>query len=332
VSTESRTGITEAFLVSTKCQTDDTEALLVSTECRTDNQKLFGVIIILFAVVLCRRNDVENIFENVDLLDLAGISNNRRNKSTFLHRLPNSCSGFFSLRSKYMKNRDWFPSTRAEQNVVFANFNAKIDDYKNVFGLTEPLLAKLHTICETFLEVYQKVEQNRAAGANLTSWQDTIFIGTPKGDPVPQAPKFAVINVPVGAFIGIFAEFREIVGFIKSNPNYTENIGLDLMIVAPETEQSNLNDASPNLKLALKNDVSVEIAFKKADFDAIEIQYRKASTENWLPADKATTSPTTHTPQLTVAGQAEKFEYRATYLQKNQRVGNWSPIYSITVG
>ncbi len=231
-----------------------------------------------------------------------------------------------------MKNRDWFPSTRAEQNVMFVNFNAKINNYKTVFGLTDPLLAKLHTICDTFIEVYQKVEQNRAANSNLTSWQEKIFNGTPKGDPVPQAPTFVAITVPADAFIGIFAEFRELVGFLKSNPDYTENIGLDLMIVANDAEQANAENISPDLKLTLKNDVSVEIAFKKLDFDAIEIQYRKAGAENWLPADKATTSPTTHTPQLTVAGQTEKFEYRGSYLQKNQRTGNWSPIYSVTVG
>jgi hypothetical protein len=231
-----------------------------------------------------------------------------------------------------MKNRDWFPRSRAEQNVMFVNFNAKIDNYKTVFGISSDLLAKLHTICETFIEVYQKVEQNRAANSNLTSWQDKIFLGTPKGDAVPQAPTFVPINVPANAFIGIFAEFRELVGFLKSNPNYTDNIGLDLMIVATETEQASLENISPDLKLTLKNDVSVEIAFKKLDFDAIEIQYRKAGAENWLPADKATTSPTIHTPQLTNAGQTEKFEYRGSYLQKNQRTGNWSPIYSVTVG
>lgn len=231
-----------------------------------------------------------------------------------------------------MRNRDWFPSTRAEQNVMFGNFNAKIDNYKSVFNLDDQLLGKLHTICETFLEVYQKVEQNRAAGANLTAWQDQIFNGEPKGDPVPKAPTFVAINVPADAFIGIFEEFRDLVGFLKKNPNYTENIGLDLMIVATEAEQANAEDISPNLKLSLKNDVSVEIMFKKSDSDSIEIQYRKAGTENWLLADKATTSPATHTPQLTIAGQAEKFEYRAIYLQKNQRTGSWSPIYSVTAG
>jgi hypothetical protein len=231
-----------------------------------------------------------------------------------------------------MKNRDWFPSTRAEQNVMFVNFNAKIDNYKTVLGISTELIAKLHTICNTFIEVYQKVKQNRAADANMTSWQDKIFLGTPKGDPVPQAPTFVPINVPADASIGIFAEFREIVGFLKSNLSYTENIGLDLMIVATEGDQANAENISPDLKLSLKNDVSVEIVFKKLDFDSIEIQYRKAGTENWLLADKATTSPTMHTPQLTAAGQAEKFEYRGGYLQKNQRTGNWSPIYSVTVG
>jgi hypothetical protein len=231
-----------------------------------------------------------------------------------------------------MRNRDWFPSTRAGQNVMFNNFNAKIDGYKDIFGLSNTQTERLHTICITFIEIYQKVEQNRAAMANLTAWQETVFKGEPKGNPVPKVPTFAIINLPETAFIGIFDEFREFVNFIKANPNYSESIGEDLLIVTLESEQQSLDEVFPDLKLSVKNDVSVEVSFKKFDFDAVEIQYRKAGTENWLLADKATNSPTIHTPQLTNAGQAEKFEYRAIYLQKNQRIGTWSPIYSITVG
>ncbi|MCU0238399.1 MAG: hypothetical protein MUC29_03080 [Pyrinomonadaceae bacterium] len=231
-----------------------------------------------------------------------------------------------------MKNRDWFPSTRAGQNVMFNNFNAKIAGYQPTFNLTNTQIERLQTICNTFTEIYQKVEQNRAAMANLTAWQETVFKGEPKGSAVPKVPTFADIELPGNAFIGIFDEFRELVAFIKANPNYSESIGEDLLIVTLESEQQSLDEVFPDLKLSVKNDVSVEVSFKKFDFDAVEIQYRKAGTENWLLADKATNSPTIHTPQLTNAGQAEKFEYRASYLQKNQRIGTWSPIYSITVG
>lgn len=231
-----------------------------------------------------------------------------------------------------MKSKDWFPSTRAGQNVMFNNFKAKIAGYKDIFGLSNTQTERLLTICDTFIEIYQKVEQNRAAMANLTAWQETFFKGNPKGGAVPKAPTFVTFDIAENAFIGIFDEFRDFVSFIKANPNYTESIGEDLLIVANETEQQSLDEIFPDLKLSVKNDTTVEISFKKFDFDAVEIQYRKAGTENWILADKATNSPTIHTPQLTNAGQAEKFEYRASYLQKNQRSGTWSPIYTITVG
>jgi hypothetical protein len=231
-----------------------------------------------------------------------------------------------------MKAKDWFPSSRAGQNVLFNNFKAKIGNYQTTFNLSEEQLRKLQTICDIFLEVYQKVEQNRAAMANLTAWQDAIFNGRPQGDPVPATPTFVDITLPANSFIGIFAEFRELVGFLKNHPNYTENIGLDLKIVAENNEGENLNEVSPELKLTVKNDNSIEVTFKKSDFDALELQYRKSGVEIWQLADKSTSSPVNHQPALSTAGQSEKFEYRGIYLLKNQRVGTWSPIYLVTAG
>ena len=138
--------------------------------------------------------------------------------------------------------------------------------------------------------------------------------------------------MPPDSFIGILDEFREIVGLLKANLNYTESIGVDLMIAGEDSNGSGLIDSSPVLKLSNKNDTQVKIDFKKFEADAVEAQYRKAGTETWLLADKATFSPILHSPQFTTPGQAEKFEYRAIYLIKNERVGQWSPIYTITVG
>lgn len=52
----------------------------------------------------------------------------------------------------------------------------------------------------------------------------------------------------------------------------------------------------------------------------------------WQAADKSTEKIIEFKPPVTTPGVPEKFEFRAVYLQKNTRVGLWSPIYSITVG
>lgn len=231
-----------------------------------------------------------------------------------------------------MKMRDWMPTTRAGKFTMFNNVKAKIDGYKTIVGLDNDQVGRIILICDIYIEIYQKAEQIRASMADLTAWQEVVFNGEPRGDAAPKAPSFVSITLPADSFIGIFDEFREFVNYIKNHPGYTENIGLDLMIVAEDSGSNGLSDSAPELKLSVKNDTQVEIVFKKFEADGIEIQYRKAGTETWIPADKPTNSPVVHSPQFTTPGQAEKFEYRASFLVKNQRIGLWSPIYTITVG
>ncbi len=231
-----------------------------------------------------------------------------------------------------MKYKDWMPSTRAGKNAMFTNFLAKIDGYQATLSLTDEELGKLRTICNSYTLIYDKTEQIRATNQDLTSWQDAMFSGKPRGSAAPASPVFTTITLPSDAFIGILDEFRELVGFIKNNPAYTENIGIDLMIVAGDEDPDWLADAHPELKLATKNDTQVEVNFIKGDASSVEIQYRTVGMQTWNFADKSTTSPVVVSPQFPTPGQPEKFEYRGVYLVKNERVGNWSPIYSITVG
>jgi hypothetical protein len=76
----------------------------------------------------------------------------------------------------------------------------------------------------------------------------------------------------------------------------------------------------------------VFVRLEKSCFDTLELQWRKARTEMWQPADKSNVSPIVFTPTLTMLGVPEKFEFSAVYIIKNQRVGQWSQIYSLTVG
>ncbi|HQU85237.1 MAG TPA: hypothetical protein PKY59_19005 [Pyrinomonadaceae bacterium] len=231
-----------------------------------------------------------------------------------------------------MKNRDWMPSTRAGKFAMFNNFRAKIEGYQTIFGFDNDLKARIFLICETFAEIYQKSEQINASKSDLSAWLDAILNGKPRGELAPAAPVFPTISVPEGAFIGILEEFREIVNHFKNHLNYTENIGLDLMIEGEDREPQNFNETAPTLKVSAKNDTDVEISFKRGDAELLEVVYRKAGTETWMFADKTTNSPLVHKPQFTTPGQAEKFEYRAIYLVKNERVGQWSPIYTVTLG
>lgn len=108
--------------------------------------------------------------------------------------------------------------------------------------------------------------------------------------------------------------------------------GEDLMITGTESSPENVDESVPVLKLDATLGSFITIEWKKSGFDALELQYRKAGTEMWQAAEKSTEKIIEFQPTGTIPGTPEKYEFRAVFLQKNQRVGQWSAIYSITIG
>lgn len=227
-------------------------------------------------------------------------------------------------------NPDWYPKSRAEQRIMYQNVDAKIENYKTKYDLSEELRLRVHLICRTFIEGFDKLEQNRATGKQLSEWFENILTGEPAGELAPAPPVFQTITMPAGAFIGLEAEFREFARFFKNNPVYDRADGEDLMIVAPEGDSSDLATVAPEIRLTGLPNNAISVEWVKSQFDALELQYREAGTEAWLLADKSTAKVFEFAPPT--GGTPKKIELRAVYLIKNQRVGQWSPIYTLTIG
>jgi hypothetical protein len=232
----------------------------------------------------------------------------------------------------FMKREtDWYPSTLPKQRVMYQNVKAKIDGYKTKYALTGAAVAEVLLICETFIQIDDKVNQNQATAKQMTEWRENIIKGKPAGSPVPPAPVFQAFSLPPGAFIGLEEKFRAFVRDVKNHPAYTEADGVDLMIVAPEAEEIDLETIAPDIEVtAIPNGV-VTINWKKGAMTALEVQYRAIGAANWQLADKSTETTIRFTPAL-ADNQPQKFEFRAIYLLKNERVGQWSMVHAITVG
>ncbi len=66
---------------------------------------------------------------------------------------------------------DWYPRDGATERLMYGNIEEKIDGYAAKYPfLTAELLAKVHAMCGTFIEAYDKIEYNRATGRQATSW------------------------------------------------------------------------------------------------------------------------------------------------------------------
>jgi hypothetical protein len=174
--------------------------------------------------------------------------------------------------------------------------------------------------------------ENRATAKQMTGWFENIVSSKMTKDLVPEPPVFQAFVMPAGATIGLEEQCRQFARLMKNQPNYDEADGLDLMIEREASDDLNPGDSMPELKIIKNLDNSLEFQWKKAGFDMLELQWRRSGAAMWQQADKSTEKVITFTPPLTTPGEPEKFEFRAVYLIKNQRVGQWSPIYTETVG
>ena len=228
---------------------------------------------------------------------------------------------------------DWYPSTGEGERLMYGNIDAKIDNYAAKYPfLTADYLDEIHLMCRTFTECYDKIEYNRATAKQATKWFENIVSSKQDNTPAPPPPVYQPITLPTGAFIGLEKFCREFAGLFKKQRNYDEADGLDLMIERAEGEPLNLAEASPDLVYTVLPNNNIDFNWKKSGFEMLELQYRKEGAALWQFADKSTESVISFAPPLTTAGVPEKFEFRAIYLIKNQRVGQWSQIYVITVG
>lgn len=231
-----------------------------------------------------------------------------------------------------MPDNDWYLPTRAGERLMYSNIDAKIDNYAAKYPfLTADYLDDIHTFCRLFMECYDKIEYNRATGKQATVWFNNIVESKQENSPASLPPVYQAIVLPAGSLIGIEKACREFARLLKNQLNYNQADGLDLMIEREKSEGLNLNDAVPDLKLtAIDTQVSVE--WKKTNFDALELQYRKSGAAMWQAADKSTVNIFDFAPAFTTPGVPEKFEFRAVLLIKNERIGQWSPTYTLTVG
>jgi hypothetical protein len=228
---------------------------------------------------------------------------------------------------------DWYPTSEEGERSLYANIEAKVDEFKTKYScLTDDYLGQIHTMCLMFIEGYDKKALNRAASKAATTWFQNVVGSKQKSEAVSAPPVFQAFVIPAGALAGLEQQCRTFARLMKGQANYDKADGLDLMIEKSDAAELDLAGAMPVYTLTVSLDGKVTNVWKKDGFDMLEWQYRRAGEQMWQPIDKSTEKTMTFTPTLTTPGVPEKFEFRAVYLIKNIRVGQWSPTFTLTIG
>ncbi len=223
-----------------------------------------------------------------------------------------------------------FPVSQAERNLLLQSLKTKLANYQATFGLSDETIRQNQDDAVVYEFLIITANQLENDVAEFFGYKSTVSDGD-INLPTPAYPTVSIPALPalaIGVKAGIIPRTKALIRFIKAHPNYTTEIGDDLGInwsggdpIAPDQLVAGLNPRSmPNDK--------VEISFSKQGQQAMRIQKRlKGETDFSTVAEPASSPYLDETPST--GGNPEQREYRGILLDKNQAVGQYSPIYTV---
>jgi hypothetical protein len=223
------------------------------------------------------------------------------------------------------------PVPISETDLVpwLTNFGPKLSNYAATLGLlpAEVTETQADIAYITYL-INVRVPAERQSLAATVEYKNFMKEGDASAPlPATLPGTIAPPDYPAAILPGALVRLRKLVQNIKSRPGYTETIGQDLGIIVADESTA---PVVPTLVLTSANAGAVTLGWNKAGWTGVKIQGR-TSGGNWIDLGVDLYSPFVDTRPLTVPGQPEKREYRASYLDGDTVLGGTSQVIEVTV-
>lgn len=238
-----------------------------------------------------------------------------------------------------MAKEFYLPNGDQERAAWLSNFAQKLPTHAATLAVTPAEQTSAAGDAAMFSYMVNLVETFTTEKEERVSYKNLLRDG-PLGAPAGNFPALPAIPAPPALVLpGIFSRIRQLVQRIKNHPAYTESMGKDLGIVGAD-QNSERSTLKPDLKLRLSGG-SVQVIWKKSTADAIRIECDRgtgaspsalaapAPSPAWQLVGIDTQPDFTDTTPITAPAV---WKYRAIYLIKDEPVGQWSDVASITVG
>lgn len=222
----------------------------------------------------------------------------------------------------------YLPRGDEGKSTWLQNFAAKLTIYAIKYGIISEEVADMQNCAVVFAGSLQYKEQLERYLKSYIEFKDLLRNAPLGSKPIePPTPPMHMFGGPIVP--GIFARCTALVARIKAHPNYSVADGYDLGIEGSEISKD-VKELKPIITIRLVKGGYPEIVWKKKGMDGIEIQ-KEDENGNWqrLATDM---SPNFIDPSpLPPKGTSVVWRYRVIYIQKDQHVGQWSEMVSITV-
>ena len=209
---------------------------------------------------------------------------------------------------------------------------ANIETYKSQLGFGGAELTECQQDHANLSTALNNVDISQADSKSVTKVKDLVFSGDPDVTVEPY-PAFAITPLPnPNVKAGARSRYSNRKQRGKLAAGYTEQIGLAMGYADASPTPVAPADLNASAKFKDAGDYKFEAEFRKQGMSGMAFQYRLKGIEKWGGAVNAIQSPVSVSvdPPAT-EGDVVQIEVRCRLLQGNEQIGQWSPIYPLTV-
>ncbi len=172
-----------------------------------------------------------------------------------------------------MAKKHWLPDDLDGKREWLDNFDGKIAGYETLLNIPPAIIDFSHKAKDYSDFMFGKLILLRADVKELTKHQNIFFDGTLDDmteEGFPAFPNFTTRGTPPPSVDKpVFLTLTKVVKDIKNHGNYSDDIGIDLMIIGAD-EPVPAEDYKPVLKVKVIGD-QIKFNWKKGKFTSINI-------------------------------------------------------------
>lgn len=227
-----------------------------------------------------------------------------------------------------MPNSSPIPRPDAKKDLWLGHFAQKLPTHATTLGLSADVVKDVQASAAYWSWLQKAITPWRSYDQSWTAFRDGMRSGGEGAtNAAPPVPALDAMPTPVAP--NIFGRMSKLIATIKNAPGYTEAIGKDLDIIAPEAPKPDEEALKPTVKLAV---VALGVLLKWSKQGNrrlnlyIEVDRHDGLGWRFLAVD---TEPD-YVDTLKPTGPAQ-WTYRAQYRLGDEPMGQWSDQATIAV-
>lgn len=224
----------------------------------------------------------------------------------------------------------WWPGRKSEQVLWLSNCLAAWPSVGPTLGYSPAQVSEFSLLLMEFLSVIREVDQSQIAMKALNEWRDQVLYGDETNMSVNAAPMIVSPATPTinGGFFNQLKRWRM---QIMALPQYSTAVGDALGLIGAEKSRLTPDLIVPQFKISSSTDFWVNFVGSMQGFAAVNVDYLRNGYEDWETMGYLTRTPGKLQFRPAIPNTPETGVIRCSFVSNNQRIGNYSPSYAVTI-